>query len=66
VHEVIELEAGQISPPPRIAMRWRTELIHGMGRRGDDFIIILNIDRVFLTEELALVAEAPENSLAVA
>jgi len=66
VHEVIELEAGQISPPPRIAMRWRTELIQGMGRRGDDFIIILNIDRVFLTEELALVAEAPENSLAVA
>lgn len=66
VHEVIELEAGQISPPPRIAMRWRTELIHGMGRRGDDFIIILNIDRVFLTEELALVANAPENSLVVA
>jgi len=24
VHEVIELDAGQINPPPRIAMRWRT------------------------------------------
>ena len=55
VHEVIELEPGQINPPPRIAMRWRTELISGMGRRGDDFIIILDINKVFSSEELALV-----------
>jgi len=26
VHEVIELEPGDIGPPPRIAMRWRTSL----------------------------------------
>ncbi|MFO1475282.1 MAG: chemotaxis protein CheW [Verrucomicrobiota bacterium] len=57
VHEVIELEPGQINPPPRIAMRWRTELISGMGRRGDDFIIILDINKVFSSDELALVAE---------
>ncbi len=57
VHEVIELEPGQIEPPPRIAMRWRTEFIRGMGRRGDDFIIILDIDSVFSSEELALVEE---------
>jgi len=52
VHEVIELEAGQIEPPPRIAMRWRTELIKGMGRRGDEFIIILNIGAVFSLADL--------------
>src|SRR5688500_8262440 len=40
VHEVIELEPGQINPPPRIAMRWQTELVQGMGRLGDEFIII--------------------------
>jgi len=55
VHEVIELEPSQINPPPRIAMRWRTELISGMGRRGDDFIIILDINKVFSSEDLALV-----------
>lgn len=55
VHEVIELEGGQIEPPPRIAMRWRTELIKGMGRRGDEFIIILNIEAVFSLEELTVV-----------
>jgi purine-binding chemotaxis protein CheW len=54
VHEVIELEAGQIVPPPRIAMRWRTELIQGMGRRGDEFIIILDINRVFASAGPAL------------
>lgn len=53
VHEVIELEAAQIEPPPRIAMRWRTELIRGMGRRGDEFIIILNIGAVFSLADLS-------------
>ena len=36
--------------------RWRTELIQGMGRRGDEFIIILDIAKVFSSEDLALVA----------
>jgi len=58
VHEVIELEAGNIEPPPRIAMRWRTEFIQGMGKRGEDFIIILDVNKVFSHEELALVADA--------
>jgi purine-binding chemotaxis protein CheW len=67
VHEVIELDPAQTNPPPRLAMRWRTEFIRGMGRRGDDFIIILDVDAVFASEELALVAEAagePQPSLA--
>lgn len=58
VHEVIEFEAGQVNPPPRIAMRWRTEFIQGMGRRGDDFVIILDVNAVFSSDELALVGES--------
>jgi purine-binding chemotaxis protein CheW len=58
VHEVIELEASQINPPPSIAMRWRTELIQGMGRRGDEFIIILDINRVFASAGPALLETA--------
>lgn len=54
VHEVIELEGSQINPPPRIAMRWRTELIQGMGRRGEEFIIILDINKVFASAGTAL------------
>ena len=51
VHEVIELEPANINPPPRIAMRWRTEFIEGMGQRGDDFIIILDVNAVFSSDE---------------
>jgi purine-binding chemotaxis protein CheW len=57
VHEVIEMDPGNINPPPRIAMRWRTEFIQGMGKRGDDFIIILDINAVFSSEDLALVKD---------
>ncbi len=64
VHEVIELEPGQINPPPRIAMRWRTELIQGMGRRGDEFIIILDIAAVFSSDDIALVESATEAAAA--
>ncbi len=60
VHEVIELDADQIAPPPRIALRWRTELIKGMGRRGSDFIIILEIQAMFSLEDLhAVTGESP-------
>ena len=55
VHEVIELEPANINPPPRIAMRWRTEFIQGMGKRGEDFIIILDVNAVFSSQELGLI-----------
>ncbi len=67
VHEVIELEPGKIEPPPRIAMHWRPEFIQGMGKRGDDFIIILDVNAVFSSDEAALIselsAEAPEAAM---
>ncbi len=55
VQEVIELEPEQIEPPPRILLRLNTEYIKGIGKRNDRFIIILDIDRVFSSEELAIV-----------
>ena len=63
VHEVIELEPAQIEPPPRIAMRWQSGLILGMGRRGDDFIIILDIDSIFSAADLALAKEHAQMDL---
>jgi purine-binding chemotaxis protein CheW len=66
VHEVIEIEAGSIDPPPRIAMRWRSEFIMGMGKRGEEFIIILDVNRVFSSDEFALakVSNAPAETIA--
>lgn len=56
VQEVIELEAGQIEPPPRIGTRLNTEFIKGMGKRDEQFIILLEIDRIFSSDELAMVS----------
>lgn len=50
VHEVLELERGQLREPPRIAMRWRADMIEGLGKKGDQFIIVLDIARVFATD----------------
>lgn len=56
VHEVLELEPHEINEPPSLGMRWRTELILGMGRRNDRFTIILDIERVFASDEVTLAA----------
>ena len=58
VQEVFELEASQIEPPPRIGTRWRTEFIKGIGKRNDELIIILDIDKVFSTAELGIIQES--------
>jgi purine-binding chemotaxis protein CheW len=55
VQEVLDLEADQIEPPPRIGTRVRTDFIRGMGKRDDQFIMILDIDRIFSLDELAAV-----------
>jgi len=58
VDEVIELDPTQIEPPPKIGSRWKTEFIKGIGKNNDLFIIILDINRVFSTDELAIVESA--------
>jgi len=55
VQEVIDLGPEQIAPAPRIGTKLRTDFIKGMGRQNDRFVIILDIDKVFSVEELALV-----------
>ena len=55
VQEVIELNAEQIEPAPKIGTRLNTEFIKGMGKQNGRFVIILDINKVFSTDELALV-----------
>jgi len=55
VQEVMDLAPDQIEPAPKIGTRLRTEFITGMGKQHDKFIIILDINKVFSTEEIAMV-----------
>jgi len=61
VREVMEVRADQIEPPPKLGTRLKTEFIRGMGKIDDQFMIILNIDHIFNTEELALVQDIGGN-----
>ncbi len=55
VQEVMDLEPGQIEAAPRIGTRLNTDFIRGMGKRDNSFVIILDIDKVFSIDELAMV-----------
>jgi purine-binding chemotaxis protein CheW len=54
VQEVFELEPQHIEPPPKIGTRLDTECIKGMGKKDDRFIIILDSDKLFSSEEVAV------------
>lgn len=58
VREVLDVRADQIEPPPRLGTRLKTEFIAGMGKVDEQFIILLNIDRIFNSDELAWVQNA--------
>jgi len=64
VQEVLDLEPGQIEPPPRLGASVDARFIRGMGKRDEGFVIILDVDRVFSAGELSLVQGAGETALA--
>jgi len=55
VQEVMELGPDQIEPAPKIGTKLNTQFIMGMGKQNERFVIMLDIDQVFSTDELALV-----------
>jgi purine-binding chemotaxis protein CheW len=58
VHEVMDIEPQNIEPAPKIGTRLNTEFLKGMGKRDDEFIMILDIDKIFSADELDLVSQA--------
>jgi purine-binding chemotaxis protein CheW len=59
VSEVIDIAPSQIEPAPQFGSSIDREFIHGMGRVGDDFIVILEPERTFNIDAMsALSAQA--------
>lgn len=52
VYEVTEVAAGALEETPRIGMRWPPHLIRCIGKRGDDFIIVLEVGRLFSNNDV--------------
>lgn len=57
VHDVIEIESDNVESAPQMGARWRTEFVTGIGKYKDQFILLLDMDRIFLDRE-AVMAEA--------
>jgi len=57
VKEVITLEAENIEQAPKIGTKLDTEFIKGMGKLNEEFVIVLDIEKIFTTDELTAVKE---------
>lgn len=52
VNEVLEIAAADIEPPPALGERGNSEFIHGMGKVGERFVILLDVNRALTVSEL--------------
>lgn len=57
VREVFEMTPDNIEPAPKMGAAINAEYIKGMGRQNGQFIIIININKIFSAEELAIAKE---------
>ena len=57
VQEVFEFEPEQIDPAPKFGTKFKTDFLKGIGKRDEKFIMILDIDRVFTSEEFISVKD---------
>lgn len=53
VEEVVEIDASCVEPAPKFGNTIPGEYIRGIGKKDNEFIIILDIDKVFSFEEIA-------------
>ena len=51
VHEVTDIPQAGIEATPRIGLAWPPEFIRCLGKRSDDFLIVLDIARIFSGEQ---------------
>ena len=59
VSAVQDIADADIEPPPQFGAKLRADFIRGMGKIGEKFVIILDIDCVLSVEELAILGGEP-------
>jgi purine-binding chemotaxis protein CheW len=52
VQAVLEIDNSKIMPPPSIGSKYRSEFIEGVANIDEKFIMILDMDAVFSTEDV--------------
>lgn len=57
VTEVLELASDDILPPPIIGTNFDSAFLTGMVKKDNDFIMIINVDKVFADDEIIVMPE---------
>lgn len=52
VREVVNLDPQLTEKPPKLGNRLNAAVIEGIAKKGDDFVVLLNIDEVFRMDVL--------------
>lgn len=60
VFEVAGLPAASIAEAPDIGLKWRREFIAGIGKRDEDFVIVLDMERIFAMGDTETVQRTDE------
>ncbi len=60
VNEVIELTESDIEPAPSFGARIRADFIKGMGKIGEQFLILLDVEHVLSIDELSIIEQTKE------
>lgn len=55
VEKVVLFEPDQIKPAPTVGKGFNAEFIHGIATLNNEFVIILNIEKIFSEEEIKLI-----------
>jgi purine-binding chemotaxis protein CheW len=63
VQEVLEMSQENIEEAPRLGSSIDSRFIQGIGKMGDSFVILLNIQEIFSQEELGTLSESSDRSM---
>ena len=62
VSEVVDIAPSQIEPPPQFGASIAREYIHGLGKVGGEFIVILEPERALNIDDMAALAAAHQGA----
>ena len=57
VSDVMEIDESTIQPAPTVGSKYKAEFIEGMVKSNEQFIMILNLDLVFSSDEVSIIQE---------
>lgn len=64
VFEVTGLDDGQTEEAPDVGGRWQSNYISGIGRKGEAFVVVFDLERLMASDDLAYLPEPADKKAA--